>query len=242
MKEEFVKEIIIKDKVVKEKSQKKPPQILKYMKRLLACCCHVLRSPYTQVLLVFLCLAMISLCFFFMLRLSAMLDKRITEETERNAANLVLTERRLLNRTETAEKTLLAAVADSSEETLQLIRRLDTTYQGLLDAQKRRTLESFYNEDVLATERREAAVAFAAGRYVTASRIYGEIAAAHPEDHDARFFQYYALFLNNKMNRDNYRLIQDGMALLERQGYTRRELTETLNFINAETSTVGERQ
>ena len=227
----------MKEKTVKEKPKKERPQILEYPKRFFGYCRAVLRSPYTQILLVFFCLAMISLCLFSVYRLYAKLDEHIKEEAERNAANLALMEVRLLERTEAAEQTLLAALADSSEETLQAIRRLNTTYQGLLDAQRRRTLESFYNEDILTAERREAAAAFTAGRYVTASRLYGEIAAGHPEDHEARFYQYYALFLNNRMDADNYRSIREAMNLLERQGYTRREITETLNFINAETGT-----
>jgi hypothetical protein len=116
-----------------------------------------------------------------------------------------------------------------------LVTRLNAVYSQLLEAQKRRTLEGLYEEDALSAQRREAAAAFSAGRYVTSSRLYGEIAAAHQDDQEARFFQYYALFLSNRQNRDNYRAIQDAFTLLERQGFTRREITEALAFIEEET-------
>jgi len=236
-----MKEKSIKEQPQKGQPQEEQPQILELLRRFFSYCRAVLRSPYTHLLLVLLCLIMIWFCFFSMNRLYTKLNERIQEEAERNAAHMVMMENRLLERTKTAEQTILAALADSSEETLHEIRRLNVTYQGLLDSQRRRTLESFYNEDVLAAERREAAAAFAAGRYVTASRLYGEIAAAHPEDHEARFYQYYALFLNNRMDRDNYRSIREALDLLERHGYTRREITETMNFIDTENVT-GEEQ
>ncbi|MCL1812615.1 MAG: hypothetical protein FWG29_03745 [Treponema sp.] len=171
------------------------------------------------------------LCLFSMCRLNKKLNVHITEEAERNALNLTLMEKRFIEWGNRAEQNVLAALKESSEESLKAIRSLDVTIQDLLDAQKRRTLESFYREDVLTAGRKEAAAAFSAGRYVTANLLYREIAAAHQNDQEARFFQYYALFLNNKMDRDNYPIIKDAMILLEKQGYTRKELTETLKFI-----------
>jgi Holliday junction resolvase-like predicted endonuclease len=224
-----------------EKTRRKPPenqpQFSVFYKKLFKYARIALFSPCAQVLLVLLCLIMMVICFFSMFRLHEKLDDRINEEAKRNAENLTLMESRVLEQTEKMEQTLLTAINDSSEETARAIRVINTTYQNLLDAQKRRTLESLYNEDALVTERRNAAKAFAEGRYTAAARLYGEIATAHPDDQEARFYQYYALFLNNKQDRDNYRIIFDAMSLLERNGYSRREITETLQFIAAETGT-----
>jgi len=216
---------------MKERSQwrlKTPGQFVKY-------CRIIICSSYTITGIAFISLIMTSLCFFFMHCLFKKLDERINEEAERNAQNLAMIENHILSQTKETERKLLSALAVSSEETIRTINRLDATYQNLLEAQRRRTLENFYNEDTLAAERKEAAAAFTAGRYVTASRLYGEIAAAHPEDQEARFYRYYALFLNNRQDRGNYRQIREAFTLLERQGYVRRELTETLEFIAKET-------
>ena len=151
-------------------------------------------------------------------------------------------ENNLLDKIAQLEQKLLYAFSNLSGRTQQSIRSLDTRVdtnhkdllQELLEAQKRKTLESLYVEDVLAKEREEATEAFAKGRYLTAQKLYGEISTAHPEDQEARFYQYYSLFLSNKLNRDNYRNVREAMTLLERQGYTRSELTETLEYIAQE--------
>ena len=234
----------VNDKVVKKKIQvEKTPLVLNTRERFLKNLTAVLRSPYTLLVLVILCLVLAILCLFSMYRLNEKLNVQVTEETEQTEQNneyLEMMEKRLIEWGEEAEQNVLAVLSGSSDESLRAIRSLDINIMALLDAQRRRTLESFYKEDVLTAERREAAVAFAAGRYVTANILYREIAAAHPEDQEARFYQYYALFLINKMDRDNYRLIWNAMTLLERQGYTRKELTETLEFIANETETDGE--
>ena len=234
-----MKEAVKTDVSLSSKSKrikKQPPQFSVH-KRFLGYCREAVCSPYTHTILIVSCLIVTIISLRILYRFNAELDRRITEEAERNAANLALMEDRLLERTEAAEQNLLAALDGSALETRRAIRSLDANIQGLLDAQRRRTMESFYREDAIAVERREAAAAFTAGRYVTASRMYGEIAAAHQDDQEARFYQYYALFLSNRQDRDNYRLIAEAMTLLERQGYTRRELTETLAFIAAETGT-----
>jgi hypothetical protein len=154
---------------------------------------------------------------------------------------MVLLAKHLEDRLAERERIIIAAIADSAIDTQEAIlgtraqvNRLDVTYGNLLEAQKRRSLEGLYAEDTLAAERREAVVAFIAGRYAAASRLYGVITDAHPNDQEARFFRFYALFLSNPQNRDNYRIIKEAFVLLERQGYTRKEMTDALNFIAAE--------
>jgi hypothetical protein len=170
----------------------------------------------------------------------------ITGAVERNEQRLALLEARLVKAGEMAEGRVVAVVERSALDTQgavlgtrRQVSALDATYRSLLEAQKRRTLEGLFEEDALLEWRKEAAAAFAAGRYINATRLYGEIAAAHAEDREARFYQYYALFLSNRQDRDQYRRIVDAFTLLERQGYTRRELTETLAFIVAESGDAG---
>ena len=231
----------VKDRIVKKKIQTEQiPNVLNTKKWNFKYFIAVLRSPYTLLVLIILCLVLTILCLFSVCRLNEKLDMQVTEEAEQNNEYLELMEKHLLEWGEAAKQNVLAALTGSSDESLRAIRSLDINIMALLDAQKRRTLDSFYREDILTAERKEAAAAFSAGRYVTANRLYREIAVAHPEDQEARFFQYYALFLINRMDQDNYRLIWNAMTLLERQGYSRRELTETLEFIANEIEIDGE--
>jgi tetratricopeptide (TPR) repeat protein len=124
--------------------------------------------------------------------------------------------------------------ADSISALSQQLSRLDRTYSDLLAAQKRRTLESLYDEDALAALQREGAAAFRQGRYLEAYRLYGQVLDAHADNSEARFYRFYALFLTNKAERNNYSAIQEAFRLLERSGYTRREMQDTLGYIEAE--------
>jgi hypothetical protein len=229
----------MRNEAIKKKLPKKQSQFPVSWKQLSKSVHSVFNSPYVHVLLVLICIMMTIICLITMHRLNKKLDtsinNRITEELERYSEKMILMENHFLEQTENMERALLTAFNNSSEGTLNSIRNFNATYQRLLEAQKRRTLESLYKEDAIATERRDAAKAFAEGRYVTASRLYGEVATAHPDDQEARFYQYYALFLNNKQDQNNYRIIRDAMNVLERQGYSRREITETLKFIATET-------
>ena len=194
-----------------------------------------------------ICLLVTIACLISVYRLYTKLDSRIAEEAEKNVQRLSLLENQLSvlenNLTERMillEQKLISALSGSAWRTQQNIQGLDKSYRDFLEAQKRKTLESLYAEDVLTAERKKAAEAFTAGRYQTASKLYRGIAIAHQEDQDARFHQYYALFLSNKQNRDNYHSITEAMNTLERQGYSRKELTETLQFITGETETRGD--
>jgi hypothetical protein len=174
-------------------------------------------------------------------QIQAGVEKKLQEMEARTVAVLVQMEKRTAERLETVEREITAEVLASALDTQDAIlgtrrqvSRLDATYGDLLEAQKRRTLEGLYVEDTLAEQRVEAGRAFESGRYMTASRLWGEIARAHQEDQEARFYQYYAFFLYNRQDRNNYRAIEEAFILLEKQGYTRQELVETLAFIAAE--------
>jgi hypothetical protein len=124
--------------------------------------------------------------------------------------------------------------ADSISALSQQLSRLERTYSDLLAAQRRRTLESLYDETAVAATQREAAAVFRQGRYMEAYRLYGQVLDAHADNSEARFYRFYALFLNNKAERNNYSDIQEAFQLLERSGYTRREMQDTLGYIEAE--------
>ena len=114
------------------------------------------------------------------------------------------------------------------------IRRIDTVYAGILAELEKRTLDSLYTEVVLVDMEREAGVLFAEGKYAQASVQYAALAEAQPENIEARFFYLYSLFLNNKMDRSNYQMIKEGFMALESNGYRRREIGETLDYIELE--------
>ena len=217
-------------------------KILAYLKKMCLYCRLVFCSPYTHTTLLLLCLGTSIICLVYFYRLYTKPEQQIIEETFPYIEAMELLEKNIIEKIDATEDVLITAIVNSNDFTLFAIRTLDSRYQSLLEAQTRRTLDSFYREDVLVAERRDAAAAFTAGRYITASRLYRDIAAAHPDDQEVRFYQYYALFLSNRQDRDNYRQIEEAMTLLERQGYTRREITETLRFISEEMSMHEENQ
>jgi hypothetical protein len=114
------------------------------------------------------------------------------------------------------------------------IQRIETVYSELLTAQLRRTLDSLYTEEGLREREEEAARLFREGRFAQAWAYYQIIAQALPENADAQFYHLYSLFLSNRLDRGNYRLIREGMETLERKGYRRAEIREVLAFIAME--------
>ncbi|MDR1390298.1 MAG: hypothetical protein LBJ31_10040 [Treponema sp.] len=158
------------------------------------------------------------------------IHKHLDAQTELLSARLMAVEENLDKRiTETSDEIML-----SIGETRGDIARLNAVYTSLLDAQKRRTLDSLYQEDFLPAKLREAETAFRSGRYLAANSLYKEITDLQSDNREARFYQYYALFLSNKGAHNNYKAITDAFSTLERSGYSRRELTETLAYIEAE--------
>jgi hypothetical protein len=119
-------------------------------------------------------------------------------------------------------------------DTQNAVARLDYTYGALLAAQKRRTLDSLYEEDFIPLTLNEAKKAFNAENYLRAKALYDEVVHAQKDNQDAQFYSAYALFLANKNERNNYRAVSDAFAVLEHSGYTRSEIAETLDYINRE--------
>ncbi|MDR2941333.1 MAG: hypothetical protein LBV17_01925 [Treponema sp.] len=114
------------------------------------------------------------------------------------------------------------------------IQRVEKVYAELLSAQYRRTLDSLYKESDLVEKKQLAAKFFTEGNYAAASEEYAVIAQARPEDFEARFYQWYSLFLVNKMDMNNYKQIKEVFKKLEQSGYRRKEIREVLEYIEKE--------
>jgi thioredoxin-like negative regulator of GroEL len=114
------------------------------------------------------------------------------------------------------------------------IQRIEAVYAELLEAQYRRTLDSLYTESELLEKKQEAARLFQEGKYAAAREQYAAISRARPEDVEARFYQWYSLFLSNKMDMSNYQQIKEGLRGLEQAGYHRAEIKEILGYITTE--------
>jgi hypothetical protein len=126
------------------------------------------------------------------------------------------------------------AVGVEGGRTLSRIIRTERVYADLLEEQKKKTLDTLYGEEELLERTRRAEELFRTGKYKQAQELYAGISEARPENLEARFYRYYALFLLNKSDRNQYRLIREGLMQLERSGYMRDEIGEILSYIAAE--------
>ncbi|MDR2184327.1 MAG: hypothetical protein LBO80_01465 [Treponema sp.] len=125
-------------------------------------------------------------------------------------------------------------VSAGTGQTLSRIIRTERVYADLLEEQKKKTLDALYGEEELLERNRRAGEFFRTGKYKQAQELYAAISEAQPENPEARFYRYYALFLLNKNDRNQYRLIREGLMQLERSGYMRDEISEVLSYIAAE--------
>jgi hypothetical protein len=114
------------------------------------------------------------------------------------------------------------------------IRETEKVYASILEEQKKKTVESVYSDTELRAQYDNAANLFREQKYRQANEIFELVAKEQPENRDARFYQFYSLFLMNKMDRDQYKTVKEGFSLLEGTGYMRNEMKEVLSFIGAE--------
>jgi len=162
--------------------------------------------------------------------LEAVVQEQITRQTELLLEAGLATE-------EALEKDIADSTAATDSRitiTNERIRQMNAVYAGILAELEKRTLDSLYSENILMETEQEARTLFLEGKYLQASVKYELVAEAQPENVEARFFYLYSLFLNNKLNRSNYRRIKEGLQALERNGYLRAEIRETLRFIEME--------
>ncbi|MCL2791680.1 MAG: hypothetical protein FWD87_01185 [Spirochaetaceae bacterium] len=114
------------------------------------------------------------------------------------------------------------------------ITTLNEIYENILEEQKKRRVESLYADKDLAEKMEEAKLLLKEGRINHAYRMYELVAREQPENKEARFYMYYTLFLKNKSDIEEYSRIKRGFNILEREGYIRKEMLETLLYIEAE--------
>jgi len=164
--------------------------------------------------------------------------KRINEQVKTTEAVI---QEQLIRQTELLLEAGLAAaaalgedIAGGTEVTGRRIQEINAVYSGILAEMEKRTLDSLYNETILMETEQEAEKLFFEGKYAQASVKYAVVAEAQPENRQARFYYLYSMFLSNKLDRSNYRRIKEGLQALERNGYLRTEIRETLRFIETE--------
>jgi len=165
--------------------------------------------------------------------------KRIDEQIKATEAEI---KERLEQQTELFLEKAAALSEDITEGTATTGRRiqnLNAVYSGILVELEKKTLDSLYNETVLMDTEKEAERLFLQGKYAQASANYAIVAEAQPENTQARFYYLYSMFLNNKLDRSNYGRIKEGLLALERGGYQRTELRETLRYIDTEEKGLG---
>ena len=111
---------------------------------------------------------------------------------------------------------------------------LNKVYNNILKEEKKKRVESVYSDKELADKMRDAALLLKEGKINQAYNMYEIVSEEQPDNKDARFYMYYTLFLKNKFDRDEYPKIKKGFYMLEREGYSRKEMTEVLLYIETE--------
>ncbi|QQO11003.1 hypothetical protein [Breznakiella homolactica] len=127
-----------------------------------------------------------------------------------------------------------AATAGRIASTNTRLERLEGVYADLLAEQKKKTVESLYSDRDLAGRYGEGLRLLEQGKYSQAYGVFSLVSGEQPENMDARFYMYYALFERNRHDREQYKKIREGLTLLQRNGYTREEIGAVLDFMAAE--------
>lgn len=71
-------------------------------------------------------------------------------------------------------------------------------------------------------------------KYEQAMQIFNKVCQLQPYNSEAKFYSIYALFLKNKLDTANYKLITETISSLRGAGYNRNEMTEIEDFIKCE--------
>lgn len=112
--------------------------------------------------------------------------------------------------------------------------RTEETYRELLAEQQKKTLDSLYNEEALLAQKKKAEELYYAGQFRRAHDEYEKLWKEEPWNEDLQFYRYYTLFLMNKGDRGQYRVIREGFGNLEKLGYARAEMAEALEYMAGE--------
>jgi polyhydroxyalkanoate synthesis regulator phasin len=163
-------------------------------------------------------------------------------EAETVLAETVLKNREALAETEERLKGVMKEiVTEGTARTARAIAavqkqsaRTEETYRELLAEQRKKTLENLYNEETLLAQKKRAEELYCAGQFRQAHDEYEKLWKEEPWNEELQFYRYYTLFLMNKGDRGQYRAIREGFNNLEKLGYTRAEMAETLDYMAGE--------
>ena len=114
------------------------------------------------------------------------------------------------------------------------INQIETIYGILLEEQKKKTLVNLYNEEAILAHLKNADKFFKDEKYGLAYNEYAIVAGEQTENLEVQFYKFYSLFLKNKEDQNQYRIVKNGLIWLRQRGYDRMEITEVLEYISAE--------
>ena len=114
------------------------------------------------------------------------------------------------------------------------VNRIEQVYGALLEEQKKKTLVNLYNEEGILEHLKNAEKFFKEGKYGQAYNEYVIVAGEQTENPEVQFYKFYSLFLKNKEDQNQYRIIIKGLMGLRQWGYDRAEIAEVFEYISAE--------
>jgi len=114
------------------------------------------------------------------------------------------------------------------------LNRVEKIYGSLLDEQKKKTLVDLYDEPFVIDRYKNAEKLFNERKYRQAYDEFSFVSNEQPENLDALFFKYYSLFMINKGDQSQYRVIKNSFLQLQKRGYARSEIRDVLDFISNE--------
>jgi len=114
------------------------------------------------------------------------------------------------------------------------LNRIENVYGALLDEQKKKTLQDLYDEPFIIDKYKNAEKLFNERKYRQAYDEFSFVSNEQPDNLNALFFKYYSLFLINKGDQSQYRIIKNSLLQLQKRGYNRSEIQDVLDFISNE--------
>lgn len=144
----------------------------------------------------------------------------------------------LLNSENTLTRSTIDSLKDTtikSQRTVQSnIHTLQNTYSSILNEESKHHVSDSEKDTAINDSLEEAKKLFSQNKYLEANKIFMKLLELQQDNKEIHFYAFYSLFLSNKMDSTQYRIIIDEFTKLENSGYARPEITETLRYINNE--------
>jgi hypothetical protein len=115
------------------------------------------------------------------------------------------------------------------------IASLNKTYTGILDEQKKQHISSSDKDTEITDEQKAAENLFAQGKYHDAAEKFNNVLVYEKNNLTIRFYAAYSEFLANPMDSTQYNRIVKEFNELKLNGYQRKEIDTTLEYIKNET-------